>query len=73
MVATAVGLNSQTGQIFSLLLDVKGQKSTTVDADPADGHAGNSKQTNSIYLCGKFILEYSVLFSKLIFFSFPQT
>ena len=26
MVVTAVGLNSQTGQIFSLLLGVKGQK-----------------------------------------------
>ena len=47
MLATAVGLNSQTGQIFSLLLDVKGQKpeQLSVEAD-ADGHAGNSKKNN---------------------------
>ncbi|XP_022080452.1 plasma membrane calcium-transporting ATPase 2-like isoform X2 [Acanthaster planci] len=61
MVVTAVGLNSQTGQIFSLLLDVKGQKPAEAEdgvADrgvvkvPADGNniddsgAANSRTAN---------------------------
>ncbi|KAJ8047066.1 Plasma membrane calcium-transporting ATPase 3 [Holothuria leucospilota] len=37
MVVTAVGLNSQTGQIFSLLLDIKGQKGQKLEVDAEDG------------------------------------
>ncbi|XP_038068879.1 plasma membrane calcium-transporting ATPase 2-like isoform X2 [Patiria miniata] len=61
MVVTAVGMNSQTGQIFALLIDVKGQKPTEAEDGvaergvvkvPADGNniddsgAANSRTAN---------------------------
>ncbi|XP_071816390.1 plasma membrane calcium-transporting ATPase 1-like isoform X2 [Apostichopus japonicus] len=47
MVATAVGLNSQTGQIFSLLLDIKGQKDGTTKTTPVDGEAPAASLPNN--------------------------
>lgn len=45
MVVTAVGLNSQTGQIFSLLLDIKGEKGQKLEVDAEDGTVNSEGAT----------------------------
>lgn len=50
MVVTAVGLNSQTGQIFSLLLDVKGQRGQKLEMEE---QALGNNDTNNVPVDGK--------------------
>ncbi|NP_001028822.1 sperm plasma membrane calcium transporting ATPase [Strongylocentrotus purpuratus] len=49
MVVTAVGLNSQTGQIFSLLLDVKGQRGQKLEMEEA-AIGNNDNKRKVIYI-----------------------
>lgn len=55
MVVTAVGLNSQTGQIFSLLLDVKGQRGQKLEMEEAAIGNNDSKNNICLFLCIIFV------------------
>ncbi|XP_071510337.1 plasma membrane calcium-transporting ATPase 4-like isoform X2 [Diadema antillarum] len=50
MVVTAVGLNSQTGQIFSILLDVKGERGQKIEMEEV---AIGNNDTNNVPVDGK--------------------
>lgn len=54
MVATAVGLNSQTGQIFSLLLDIKGQKGQKLEVDAEDGTVNSEGSEAVLHLASSW-------------------
>ena len=51
MVVTAVGLNSQTGQIFSLLLDVKGHGAQKIEMEESPVGNNDSKYILTLLSC----------------------
>lgn len=59
MVVTAVGLNSQTGQIFSLLLDIKGEKGQKLEVDAEDGTVNSEGSEAVLHLASTFVVFVS--------------
>lgn len=66
MVVTAVGLNSQTGQIFSLLLDVKGQRGQKIEMEEAAVGNNDSKNITYFFLWSIFLIWCDMIFISML-------